>query len=204
MTTDRTTYIFIDYENVQAIDLSLIAGKPVKVILATGKNQTSLPKALVKHLVEFKEQVELVDNEHPGKNALDFVMVFEIARRALKDPHGFFQIVSKDKGFDALVKYLRTQSIFSSRTEEFGKIQALIDPLRLNAQQRADRYRERLEHSKNNRPAKKKTLLSQIDTFFGKQLDEQACEQVVAQLIKSGQISVAETGKVTYLMAPTG
>lgn len=199
MTTDRTTYIFIDYENVQAIDLSLIAGKPVKVVLAMGKNQTSVPKALVKHLVEFKEQVELVDNEHPGKNALDFVMVYEIARRALQDPTGYFQIVSRDKGFDALVKYLRTQGTFSARIEDFSKIAALMDPLKLTAKQRTERYLERLQHTTSNRPARKKTLLSQISTFFGKTLDDQACEQIVSQLIKSGEIKVSGSGKVSYL-----
>lgn len=75
MHTDRTNYIFVDYENVRDIDLGLIEGRPVKVVIATGKQQTSLPKELVKQLLRFHDQVRLVENEYVGKNALDFVLV---------------------------------------------------------------------------------------------------------------------------------
>lgn len=198
MITDRTTYIFIDYENVQDIDLRLISGKPVKIVLATGRNQTSLPKALVKQLVEYRDQIELIDNDHPGKNALDFVMVFEIARHALQEPKGFFQIVSKDKGFDALVRYLRANGTFSARCEDFSKIPALMDPVKMTAHERAARYAERLESGRGNRPARKVTMLSQIHAYFGKLIDQTTCEQVVEILIKTGRISITETGKISY------
>jgi hypothetical protein len=37
MTTPRFNYVFVDYENVQDVDLLLIRDKPVKVVLVVGK-----------------------------------------------------------------------------------------------------------------------------------------------------------------------
>jgi hypothetical protein len=49
MTTDtapRMNYIFVDYENVQDVDLDLIAGKAVKVFLVVGQRRKTLPALL--------------------------------------------------------------------------------------------------------------------------------------------------------------
>ena len=198
MHTDRTNYIFIDYENVRDFDLALIAGKPVKVVLATGKQQTTLPKQLVKQLLQFKEQVTLVENEHAGKNALDFVLVYEVARQAIEDPKGFFHIVSKDKGFDALVKHLHATKHMAARTEEFAKIPVLVKAETLSVGQLVERYAERLKSGKGSRASRKKTLLSQINGHFGGTLDEAKCESVMAELIKSSLVEISPTGAVTY------
>lgn len=61
MTTDatiRTNYIFVDYENVQAVDFDLIVGKPVKVFLVVGLRRKSLPSALARQIHRYHDQVE--------------------------------------------------------------------------------------------------------------------------------------------------
>jgi hypothetical protein len=67
---NRTNYIFIDFENVQEIDLERIANKPVQVTLILGERHKSLPLKLVRlipkvsdadsvsgNCVEWKERV---------------------------------------------------------------------------------------------------------------------------------------------------
>ncbi len=36
-------YVFVDFENVQAVKLELIRGRPVMVIMVVGKDQTKVP-----------------------------------------------------------------------------------------------------------------------------------------------------------------
>jgi PIN domain len=198
MHTDRTNYIFIDYENVREIDLGLVEGKPVKVILATGKQQTTLPKGLVKDLLRLRDQVSLVENEYVGKNALDFVLVYEIAKQAIADPKGFFHVVSKDKGFDALVKHLHAQKIMAARIERFSDIPVLIDANKLSVQELADRYLSRLQRNQGSLATRKKTLLTQINGHFNKQLHETKLESVVSELIKRKLLTVSPTDAVSY------
>src|SRR6187399_1360238 len=101
-----THYIFVDYENVQDVDLSLIAGKPVKVVLVVGKHQTKVPLMLVKRLMEFSGQVRLIESEVRGRNALDFVLASEVGAQSVTDPQGSIHILSRDAGFDALIRHL--------------------------------------------------------------------------------------------------
>lgn len=198
MHTDRTNYIFIDYENVREIDLDLIEGKPVKVVIATGKQQTMLPKELVKQLLRLNSQVRLVENEYVGKNALDFVLVYEIAKQALADAKGYFHVVSKDKGFDALVKHLHTQKIMANRIERFADIPVLIEAKNLSVKELAARYIQRLATSRSSLATRKKTLLSQINGHFDKQLDEPILEAVVTELTKLGAVTISAAGAVAY------
>lgn len=197
MHTDRTNYIFIDYENVRDIDLDLIEGKPVKVVIATGKQQTMLPKELVKKLLRLCNQVALVENEYVGKNALDFVLVYEIAKQAITDPKGYFHIVSKDKGFDALVKHLHTKGIMAARVERYVDIPVLIEAVKLPPLELAERYRSRIQ-KKGALASRRKTLLTQINGHFNKQLDEETLEEVVKELVKQKLVTISPTGAVSY------
>lgn len=84
----RTNYIFVDFENTQDIDLELIAGKPVKVFLILGGKQDRLSVGLVKKLLKYKAQLEVIETEQTGNHALDFVLACEIGAQAISDPTG--------------------------------------------------------------------------------------------------------------------
>ncbi len=111
----RTNHIFIDFENVQETDLGCIANKTVRVALILGEKQKSLPVKLVKLIQKYPEQIRLVETVLNGKNALDFVLACEIGVEIQKDPTGYFHIVSRDKGFDALIKHLKSKKILAAR-----------------------------------------------------------------------------------------
>jgi hypothetical protein len=119
-------YIYIDFENIQEVDIHLIADRPVKVVIALGMRQTNLPVEMVKALLKYPAQVELVEVGVQGKNALDFVLAYYIGQQTLQDPKGYFHILSRDKGFDSLVEHLRDQKKISIRRHErFADIEVL-------------------------------------------------------------------------------
>jgi hypothetical protein len=48
-------------------------------------------------------QIEWIQINGNGKNALDFHIAFELGRLAQKEAKSFFHIISKDTGYDPLV-----------------------------------------------------------------------------------------------------
>ena len=165
---NRTNYIFIDFENVQETDLERIANKPVQVTLILGERHKSLPIKLVKLIQKYPEQVRLVETLLNGKNALDFVLAYEIGVASQKDPDGYFHILSRDKGFDALIKHVKGKEIRAARHTGISEILVLM-----NAAERI-KFLESFFTTTKNRPKKRKTLESQIprpvwkNTFTGR------------------------------------
>lgn len=201
MTTPRTNYIFVDFENVHEIDLQLIAGKQMQVVLVIGERQKSLPMALVKQVHQFHAQVQFVEVGCSGKNALDLVLAYHIGLQAASNPDGYFHILSKDKGFDALVKHLRSQGVAVTRDEVFTAISGLKDVLTLSLKERVDLVKDRLVKmkvdDKDGRPKKEKTLYSMIHALFRKQLPNDEVTAVIRGLKKNQWIEISDD-KVIY------
>jgi hypothetical protein len=104
-------HVFVDFENVHQVDLSLIGAKAVSFTLMVGAKQTKLDSDLVERLLAHSATVQLVKLKGSGKNALDFALAYYLGRAALADPTGYFHVVSKDGGFDPLLEHLRDRHI---------------------------------------------------------------------------------------------
>jgi hypothetical protein len=189
----RTNYIFVDYENVQETDLDRIANKPVKVRLILGERHKSLPVKLVKLIQRFSEQVRLVETGLNGKNALDFVLAYEIGAESEKDPTGYFHVLSRDKGFDALIRHLKDKDVLAARHAAFSEI-----PVLMNITERVKLLASHFKTNQNNRPKKRKTLESQIQAVFGKTLTPREVEDTVRRLVMEKIIALSEKGEVAY------
>ena len=105
----RTNYVLIDYENVQPTDLALLRDAPVKVKVFLGANQAKIPVALAAALQGLGANAEYVLLESSGSNALDFHIAYYIGLLSAQEATAFFHIISKDTGFDPLVKHLKDQ-----------------------------------------------------------------------------------------------
>lgn len=189
---NRTHYIFIDFENVQETDLDRIANKAVKVTLVLGERHKSLPIHLVKLIQKYPTQVQLVETFLNGKNALDFVLACDVGVASERDPNGYFHILSRDKGFDALVKHLKKKEIRVARHESFSEILVLM-----NAAER-EKFLASFFATAKNRPKKRKTLESQIHAMFGKTLSPEEVEETIQGLIAAKTIALTDKGDVTY------
>ena len=121
MSQTRANYIYIDYENIHEVPLDGLAGKLVSVVLVIGENQKHVPVDFAVGS-PYPGQVECVRTGCSGKDALDLVLAYHIGRKAAADPEGHFQIVSRDKAFDALVKHLKTQKVEAARRESMHDI----------------------------------------------------------------------------------
>lgn len=103
----KTNYIFIDFENIQPKNLELLKGGPFKIKVFIGHNQTKLPLEVASSLQPFGPDAEYIRIDGSGPNALDFHIAFYVGQIATEDPSGYFHIISKDTGFDPLIKHLK-------------------------------------------------------------------------------------------------
>jgi hypothetical protein len=189
----RTNYIFIDFENVQESDLDRIENKPVKLIFVLGQQHTKLPITLVKKLLQFASQVRLVETGANGRNAADFVLSSYIGEAKKADPHGYFHILSRDKGFDALIGHLKVNGTLARRHESFSEI-----PVLMNKMERVKYLTTRFKAKQVTRAKKQATLESQIQALFGKALSLEELKDTINGLLAGKTIQVTPTGEIVY------
>jgi hypothetical protein len=201
MTTDaaiRMNYIFVDYENVQEVDLDLIVGKPVKVFLVVGQRRKTLPSLLARQIHQYHDQVTWIESEGATNNALDLVLAYHVGLQAKADPNGYFHILARDKDYDALIKHLRANSILASRDDEFARIPALVAMTRLSLEERVKWVVERFQKNKASRPKRKQSLLTTISAFCRKELPDEEVQEIVTAMIASKLIELTPQGEVVY------
>jgi hypothetical protein len=97
-------HVFVDFENVHKVDLSVIGSQAVTFTLLVGPRQTKLDVSLVEKLFAHAHSVQMVRLTSAGKNALDFTLAYYVGRAVAADPTGCFHIVSGDSGYDPLIK----------------------------------------------------------------------------------------------------
>jgi hypothetical protein len=142
--------------------------------------------------------VRLIEAGRAGRNALDFVLAYRIGVESVADPQGFFHIVSHDTGFDALILHLKKNTIQAERHESFAKALGQTEANLPVLQDRVTVVIARLTRNKKSRPRRKKTLLSQINAYFGKLLSEAELDGMVKALVDEKVIELTPRGDIIY------
>ncbi|MFC5695914.1 PIN domain-containing protein [Pseudomonas sp. GCM10022186] len=124
----RTNYVLIDYESVQVKSLELLQQPQFKIRVFLGPNNTKLPTELAVAIQRFGDRAGYIQLDTPGQNALDFHVAYYLGRLAVEEPDAFFHIISRDKGFDPLIKHLKGKSIFAARSETIESMPCFSPP----------------------------------------------------------------------------
>lgn len=95
-----------------------------KIKLFLGQTQGKVPVPLLQALQPFGSDVEYVQIAGSGPNAVDFHVAFYIGRLSGQLPDANFIIVSRDTGFDPLVRHLGTLKIKCKRVSALPGDQA--------------------------------------------------------------------------------
>ena len=193
----KNNYLLIDYENVQPKNLAILNGHPVKVIVFVGANQAKVPFDLASALQALGDNAEYVKIGGNGSNALDFHIAFYIGQLAERDPDAYFHIISKDTGFDPLIKHLKENKIFSQREKDLSEIPFLRMSNVASSEEKISAIVKSLAARGHARPRKIKTLANTINALFMKTLEESELMSLIEKLCKQ-QYVVIESGNVSY------
>ena len=196
--------VLIDLENVQPKSLATLADKGCEVCVFIGANQTKLPVDFVADMQRMGERARYIRIAGSGPNALDFHIAFYIGQMSAKDPTASFHIISKDTGFDALIRHLKSRNINAARSASVGAlpfVAAKKSKAKASASDaRAKQFAEMLRAPKSSKPRTEETLAHHIATFFGSRLSEQEVSAVVAAMRKHGYIAI-EDARVSYSLS---
>ncbi len=217
----KTNYVLIDYENVQVKSLALLNGDQFRVRVFLGKSNTKIHSELAIAMQKLGNRAEYIMLESSGSNALDFHIAYYLGVLAAADPGAMFHIISKDTGFDPLVKHLNTRSVLAARCMSIEAMscfdssaarESSVSPLKQRKvapsakakgksspaqEEQIKAVIENLNNRKSNRPATMKTLLNTIHAKIGKERPLAEAETMRDELVARKYVLVSGQ-KVTY------
>jgi hypothetical protein len=162
---------------VQPKNLAILNGHDLKDIIFVGENQAKIPFDLASALQSLGNNAEYVKIDGNGPNALDFHIAFYIGQIAEKDPNAYFYIISKDSGFDPLIRHLRKIKTFVQRQKELAEIPLLRISNATSISEKIEAIVKNLAARGHSRPRKVKTLTSTIHSLFMKKQKTQSSPQ---------------------------
>ena len=193
----KINFVLVDFENVQPKNVSLLSGGPYKIKVFLGANQAKIPLEMARALQTCGQDAEYIQIDGNGKNALDFHIAYYIGRLAAETPDAYFHVISKDTGFDPLIKHLKAQKILCQRSKSIADI-PLAKILKSDSiPEKVDAVIDNLVRRKAGKPGTLKKLRSTIKALFANQLPDEELDGIIEHLTERGAIQVAE-GKVHY------
>lgn len=190
-------YVLVDFENVQPKNLELLKEHPFKVLVFIGANQSKFPRHFVVAMQALGQQARYIEIAGSGPNALDFHIAYYIGEFAAKNPDAQFHIVSRDRGFDPLIRHLRGRNVRVRRETDLAEIPELRIPDTTSRDEQIEAIVRNLRQRGHSRPRKVKTLQNTINTLFTKKLDQAELDAIIDELRKRNLI-VVKQNNVSY------
>jgi hypothetical protein len=175
--------VFIDYENVQNISLSKLENKELEVKIFVGNSQNKIPFSLVNEAQGLGKSLEWIKIEGQGNNALDFHISYYLGVFSARKEYDEYIILSKDKGFDPLIRFLNSIHFKCRRINSIIEIEETRKAVPEIRNDNLDKVLENLKKiPKHNRPRKRSTLKKHIRTIFNNKLDDREIDSMIDYL----------------------
>lgn len=192
------TILFIDYENIQNIDLPSVRDSNIEIKIFVGQTQNKIPFDIVRAAQAFGKAIEWVKIDGEGKNALDFHIAFYLGSLSQTDnTHVSYIILSKDTGFDSLIRHATKKNIACRRINSILELSKTNDLLALNTEQMTKVLENLSKITRNKLPRTRKTLSTHLSAFFQKKLSEPEINKLIDSLFVQKKLS-EENNKLTY------
>jgi PIN domain len=188
--------LLIDYENVQGINLSEIEGTDLQVSVFTGSAQNKIPIELVSSAQALGKSLTWVRIDGSGPNALDFHIAYYLGNLIAKSPKDEYYILSKDRGFDPLIRHVAKNKVICKRITSISE----MTPLKRykNTDDDLEKVLANLKKiEKNRRPGNEMALRKHVKTILGKLGTEEKAALIVKKLALSKSISL-ENERIIY------
>jgi PIN domain len=179
--------LLVDFENVQQVDLARLDNS-FQIIIFVGAAQKSIPIELVTKAQKLGSRIEWQRVDATGSNALDFFIACQLGRVLERSPQRQCIVLSKDKGFDPLLRHLNKTGLQCTRLNSLLE----LDP-KAAAPPAEPHYKRVIEvlgkSEKKSRPRKRKTLSQHIASIFQKKLPPAEVDRLIDILFANKMIS---------------
>ena len=178
--------LLVDFENVQQVDFSRL-DKTYKVSIFVGASQKNVSIELVTNAQNFGIPVEWKKIEGNGSNALDFHIAMELGRILEKSNKPECIVLSKDKGFDPLLKFLNKAGLKCTRLNSLLELDSKTIVSNEPNYQRVFDVLSKTE--KRSLPRRRKTLTKHVHSVFQNKLPQADIDKIIDILFANKSIS---------------
>ena len=193
----KRNHVLIDFENIQPKNLSLLLGKGYRVYVFVGEHQAKLPFELVDAMQQLGDAGRYIKIAGQGRNALDIHVAYYLGELVREDPIGYFHVISRDTGFDPLIKHLRRRGIEAHREQDLAEIPPLRVPATVAEDDKVGVVVKNLAGRGQSRPRKVKTLTNTINSLFRPKLVDTELNDLIRDLQEQGYI-LLDGDRVSY------
>jgi hypothetical protein len=192
-------FVLVDFENMQPKGMTLLSGGPFRIKVFLGTHQGKIPLDMARALQSFGPDAEYVQIEGQGRNALDFHIAYYVGRLAAENPKAGFYVISKDTGFDPLIRHLKAEGIDCRRVKS---IEEIPHGRKTAARPEAGKVTvadvvSNLAKRRSGKPRTLKSLRSAIKASFRDRVSDDDLDGLIAQLEHRRSIRLID-GKVHY------
>jgi hypothetical protein len=184
--------LLVDLENIQTMDLSRVP-TDVRVVVFYGVTQKKLPEDVVVQAQPFGPRLKWIKIAGQGPNALDFHIAYYLGQELAQRPKADCVILSRDTGFDPLVRHLQALDHTCRRVVSLKYAFPVREPA-----PDVDQFNRLVALLKKEkaRPAKRKGLAGKVKSWFP-HLSENEHKALVERLFQESK--VRESGaSLTY------
>ena len=178
--------LLVDFENVQQVDLTRLDDN-YHVVIFVGSGQKSVPVDLVTSAQKLGGRLEWQRVEGNGRNALDFYIAFQLGRLIEKSPSLHCIVLSKDKGFDPLIKHLNKNGMKCKRINSLLELEPKSTTVEEPNYKRVFELLGKMD--KKSRPRKRATLSQHISSMFQKNISQSDVNRIIDILFANKMIS---------------
>lgn len=178
--------LLVDFENVHQLDLSRL-DEQFHVVIFVGAAQKSVPIELVTNTQKLGSRVEWQRVDGNGSNALDFYIACQLGRVIEKSPGVHCIVLSKDKGFDPLLRHLNKSGLKCKRINSLLELEPKAERMEEPYYQRVFELLGKAE--KKSRPRKRSTLSQHISSMFQKNIAQHEIDRIIDILFANKLIS---------------
>jgi hypothetical protein len=187
--------IYVDFENVPNVEIQETGD--TRILLFIGQSQKRLSTSIVKAIQPLGKNVEWVQINGSGKNALDFHIAYYLAMNKAQ-PNTEHFIISKDAGFDPLIAHVNGLGQKVKRVVSFADVFQKIG-LGKELEVKYKKVKENLmKQQKTKRPKSRKTLTSFIEATFQKKISVGETNKLIENLFRDGLLE-EKSKRISYL-----
>ena len=188
--------LLIDYENVQQVNISEIDRESYNVKIFVGASQNKIPFDLVAAAQAFGENIEWIKLDAHGKNALDFHIAYFLGKYSQTHPNQKFIVLSKDTGFDPLIRFLNKNGVACSRINSLLELHEdkKKDIPKDSGVEKAIKNLKKI--NANKRPRTRKTLTKHVKSLLNTDVNSDV-QNVIDSLFMMGAV-YEEGARVKY------
>ena len=187
--------IYVDFENVPNVEIREMSD--TRILIFIGQSQKRLSTNIVKAIQPLGKNVEWIQINGSGKNALDFHIAYYLAMHKAQ-PDTEHYIISKDAGFDPLIVHANGLGQKVRRVVSFADVFEKIG-VGKELEGKYKKVKEILmKQQKTRRPKSRKTLSSFIETTFQKKISTAETNKLIENLFRDGLLE-EKSKRISYL-----